>query len=94
MAVNLKNHKYSGSDEGLMYIYFYNPVANKLVTFIPETVAPNMITLLGFMHSITPMIVQFTVIGAQLMGPVPSWFCYLQAWCYFWYRMFDEMDGK
>lgn len=94
MAVNLKNHKYSGSDEGFAYIYFYNPVANKLVSYLPETLAPNTITLIGFCHTLTPMIIQFTVIGAQMFGPVPSWFCYLQAWCYFWYRMLDEMDGK
>lgn len=29
-----------------------------------------------------------------MMGPIPSWFCFLQAWCYFAYRMLDEMDGK
>ena len=31
MAEHLKEHKYSGCDEGYSYIYFWNPVANWLV---------------------------------------------------------------
>ena len=25
---------------------------------------------------------------------IPRWFFFLYAFCYFMYRMFDEMDGK
>ena len=91
---NLKNHKYSGSDLGLSYIYFYNPVANKLVTCIPEWIAPNFLTVLGFIHTLVPMAVMFATQGPALYGPFPKWLCYVFAWCYFAYRMLDEMDGK
>ena len=93
-AENLKLHKYSGSDEGFTYIYFYSPVATRLVECLPDWLAPNVITLLGFVHTIIPLTILFTVADFDLVGAVPNWFCFLQAWCYFAYRMFDEMDGK
>ena len=94
MGENLKLHKYSGSDEGLMYVYFYNPVATRLVECLPDWIAPNTLTLLGFVHTIVPLTTLFTVADFDLMGHVPNWFFFLQAWCYFAYRMLDEMDGK
>jgi len=93
-AYNLKRHKYSGCDEGLLYIWFYNPVANKLVTYLPDWIAPNLITLVGFIHTIVPLVVLFTIADFDLLGEVPNWFFFFQAWCYFAYRMLDEMDGK
>lgn len=93
-AENLKQHKYSGQDLGLAWIYFYNPVSRWLTDRIPESIAPNTITLLGFLHTILPAVILYTTIGTSLAGDMPIWFLYLQAWCYFWGRMLDEMDGK
>ena len=90
----MQRHKYSGSDEGLLYKWFYNPVANKLVTYLPDWIAPNLLTFIGFIHTIVPLIILFTAVDFDLMGEVPRWFFFLQAWCYFAYRMLDEMDGK
>jgi hypothetical protein len=56
---NLKDHKYSGSDCGLAYVYFYNPVANKLVECLPKNIAPNTLTVLGFIHTLIPMVLMF-----------------------------------
>ncbi len=38
-AQKLKQYRYSGGDTGLVYIYFYNPLAIKLVSFTPEWIA-------------------------------------------------------
>ena len=35
----LKLYKYAGGDNGIVYRYFYNPLALKLVEFLPETLA-------------------------------------------------------
>ena len=35
----LKQYKYAGGDSGILYRYFYNPVALKLVSYLPETLA-------------------------------------------------------
>lgn len=93
-AYNLERHKYSGSDEGLLYKWFYNPAANKLVTYLPDWIAPNVLTLIGFIHTIVPLVVLFCIADFDLLGEVPNWFFFFQAWCYFAYRMLDEMDGK
>ncbi len=93
-AVHLKQHKYSGSDCGLFYIYFFDPICKRIVELLPETIAPNTLTLLGFIHSVVPIFVLYSVFGTALIGDLPIWMVLLATWGYFGYRMFDEMDGK
>lgn len=38
-AAKLKQYKYTGGDNGVVYRYFYNPLAIKLVTYLPENIA-------------------------------------------------------
>lgn len=38
-AEGLKAYKYAGGDSGILYQYFYNPVALKFVSYLPETLA-------------------------------------------------------
>lgn len=97
---NLKNYKYAGGDRGLMYIYFYNPMAMWLVGRIPEWIAPNVITLAGFIFSAVPFALIFGIFGTHLYNEdpakpeVPDWVPLAEGICYFMYRMLDEMDGK
>ena len=80
-----------------MYRYFYNPLASRLVEKIPEWIAPNLITLTGFLFSAVPFAAIFAVFGTHFYneGPkIPSWLFFAEAVCYFLYRMLDEMDGK
>lgn len=93
-AKNLKDHKYSGRDDGLFYTYFYEPLATYIVYKLPEWVAPNTLTMIGFMHTLFPLTVLYCCIGCSLIGDLPQWFVFMQAWCYFIYRLLDEMDGK
>jgi hypothetical protein len=93
-AENLKLHKYSAQDCGLAYVYFYSPVADRLVRLLPDWIAPNTITLVGFFHTLLPIFVLHFCIGTSMVGHIPNWFLMGQAWCYFAYRMLDEMDGK
>lgn len=91
----MKDHKYSGSDAGLSYIYFYNPVSKWIVAnVIPEWLAPNTLTLIGFVHSFGPLVLMFIIGGFNLVEPLPWWWYVVQAWCYLVYRLFDEFDGK
>ena len=93
-------YKYAGGDSGLVYIYFYNPVSKWLVDRIPESIAPNLITLIGFMFTLGPFLCAFIFYGTRFESeePVyeamPSIFFYLSAFAYLAYRMLDEMDGK
>jgi hypothetical protein len=38
-AQGLKKYRYAGGDNGIMYRWFFNPVAIKLVSFLPEYIA-------------------------------------------------------
>eukprot|EP00347_Sterkiella_histriomuscorum_P019715 403340566 len=93
-AIKLRQYKYAGGDSGILYKYFYNPVALKLVSILPETVAPNLLTLIGFLFTVIPFALLFGLYGLDFHGNVPAWWCYLEAASYFIYRMLDEMDGK
>jgi len=79
-----------------MYRYFYNPTSMKLVTYLPETLAPNLITLIGFFFSSLPFFVLFGMFGDRFnnIKEIPPWFYILEAVCLLVYRMLDEMDGK
>jgi len=94
----LNEYKYAGGCTGITFIWFYNPLANYLVNFFPEYVAPNVITLIGFIFSSMPFFVLFSQYGTkfenEVNNPIPQWFFFFYPFCYFWYRMFDEMDGK
>lgn len=90
----MKQYKYAGGDTGILYRFFYNPVALKLVSYLPETIAPNLITLIGFLFTVGPFVLLFTVYGAHFYGVAPAWWCYFEALAYLIYRMLDEMDGK
>ena len=59
MKENLSKYRYAGGDRCIMYIYFYNPIADYLVEFLPESFAPNTITLIGFLFSFLPCFVLF-----------------------------------
>ncbi|KAA1087498.1 hypothetical protein PGT21_032644 [Puccinia graminis f. sp. tritici] len=44
---NLSKYKYSGEDHSIISRYVLTPYWNRLVTFVPMSVAPNLITLTG-----------------------------------------------
>ena len=95
---NLHKYKYAGGDKGYAYIHFYNPLAMKLVTMVPESVAPNLLTMIGFTFATIPFVVLFGLYGTSFKNdpenPVPKWFFFLYALCYFLYRIFDKIGGK
>ena len=96
-AENLKTYRYYGGDAGYMNTYFYNPVATKIVDNLPENLAPNLITLFGFIFSSMPFFVLFKNYGINFENngiSIPNWFFFFEAFCFFMYRMLDEMDGK
>jgi ethanolaminephosphotransferase len=78
----------------LCFTLVYNPVALKLVSFLPEYLAPNIITLVGFFFTLLPCFLLFSLFSTNFSGSISSWWYYLQAFSYLSYRMLDEMDGK
>ena len=69
-------------------------MANKLVEYLPDWIAPNLITFIGFLHAVVPVFLAFAFGGFDLIGTVPSWILFVEVYCFFVYRLLDEMDGK
>ena len=93
-AENMKNFKSRGADNGLVYTYINSPLADQLIKRTPSWVAPNVLTLAGFIMCVLPITLLYCCMGPSLIGELPSWFMALQAVCMFSYRILDEMDGK
>ncbi len=52
------------------------------------------ITLLGFLCSVIPFVLIFSIYGTSFSGHVDPWWCFLESASYLTYRILDEMDGK
>lgn len=83
-----------------MHGVFYGPFCSWLVNKIPEWIAPNLITLTGFLFSTAPFVLFFVFFGTHLYNEEPAtpkiqrWMFFAEGLCYFAYRILDELDGK
>ncbi|KAF8491996.1 Choline/ethanolaminephosphotransferase [Russula emetica] len=95
----LRNYKYKGVDRSLLSNYVLNPFWSWFVTFWPEWVAPNMITLSG----LAIVLLNFATLAfydptyltekGGATGP-PNWVYFTWAAGLFLYQTFDAIDGK
>jgi ethanolaminephosphotransferase len=91
----LRSYKYSGADYSLIYKHILGPFAEWAVkTFIPEWMAPNVITLIGFSCSILSHLLVLALFPSIFGGDVPAWICVLAAILHLIYMNLDNMDGK
>jgi len=88
----LKKYKYSSVDKSLIQKYILNPYWCWLVQRVPEWVAPNLITLSGFMFMV------FSICLLLVYGPnweeVPRWIYICWGINLFIYQSLDAIDGK
>ena len=89
----LSRYSYKGRDDSIMLNYITNPWYSKWVTWFPEWLAPNIITLIGF--AFTASSHMFLLAHCPLLeGPIPAWLCVYNALAILAYQAFDAMDGK
>ncbi len=89
----IRSYKYRGGDLSLMYKYVLSPMAQYFVDhFTPETLAPNMITLIGMSFNVFATIM--TLIYDPELNNAPYWLPILTGCCLFIYQTLDNMDGK
>ena len=86
------HYAYSGKDYSLSSKFFMQSWWSFAVTLVPWTVAPNMLTLLGFLCScsMTGLVAYFQVAGE----PCPNWVWLCCAAALFGYQTLDAIDGK
>lgn len=76
----LKEHKYNGKDDSILYAKFISPLCQVIVEkYLPETLAPNLITVVGFFIGLFPhiLIILFDRPGTTTGG----FLCVLQGVC-------------
>ncbi|KAI1391920.1 Choline/ethanolaminephosphotransferase [Hypoxylon trugodes] len=91
---NLKLYKYSGVDHSLTSKYILKPFyTNVVIKCFPMWMAPNLITLTGFMFIVANF---FTLLwyNPTLDQDCPPWVYYTWAAGLFLYQTFDAVDGS
>lgn len=91
---NLKQYKYSSVDHSLISKYILKPFyTNVVIKCFPMSMAPNLITLTGFMFVIANF---FTLLwyNPTLDQNCPPWVYYSWAAGLFLYQTFDAVDGS
>jgi len=94
---NLHTYVYKGEDYGITYIYVTRPLAKWIVDhWVPEWIAPNIISITAFMFSITPLIVLLLTQSTHMdktSTDMPSYIFFMEACMYPIYVLLDVMDG-
>jgi len=88
----LKKYKYSSVDKSLVQKYILNPYWCWLVKKVPLWVAPNLITLSGFMFMVVSVIL--LLIYGSNWEEVPRWVYVCWGINLFIYQSLDAIDGK
>ncbi|KAL7650843.1 hypothetical protein ACMYSQ_010607 [Aspergillus niger] len=89
----LKSYKYSSVDKSYISNYILRHYWNAFVEILPLWLAPNMVTLLGFLF-IVGNVMLIEVYMPDLVGPAPSWLHYSFALGMWMYSTLDNVDGK
>lgn len=90
---NLHAYKYSGVDNSLVARHVMQPFWTRAVNYLPLWMAPNLVTLTGFVFIILSYLVT-SYYHPAIIGGGPRWVYVLNAVCMFVYQTMDALDGK
>eukprot|EP01017_Pseudomicrothorax_dubius_P043837 TRINITY_DN7360_c0_g2_i2.p1 TRINITY_DN7360_c0_g2~~TRINITY_DN7360_c0_g2_i2.p1 ORF type:complete len:330 (-),score=64.58 TRINITY_DN7360_c0_g2_i2:333-1322(-) len=89
------NYKYKGADYSILYKYVLSPMAEWVLnTFIPLSLAPNVITMISFACTVIPHIIIGFYVNWGVTGYVPAWLCIITGVLKSLYSTLDNCDGK
>jgi ethanolaminephosphotransferase len=92
---NVVNYKYHGGDLSPIYKHVLSPLAEWCVnTFVPECVAPNVITFAGLVISILATVITLWINPTLSPHETPRWVSFMVGMAIFSYQTLDNMDGK
>ncbi|CEF71450.1 Bb in a boxcar [Strongyloides ratti] len=89
----LGNHKYNATDSSILDHLIFQKFWNWLVNFLPMSLAPNTITLLGLISNLITVGI-LSVYCYTVTEIAPSWAYFLAALGVFSYQTWDALDGK
>lgn len=92
------SYKYSCKDTSPLSNYVMHPFWNNVVKLFPRWIAPNLLTLAGFLFLVSQTIV-LTVVDPQLslggrVDAIPRWVWFYSAFAHFMAHTLDGIDGK
>lgn len=88
----IRNFKYKGGDLSLSYNYIWSPLAEQVLRIIPPSVAPNTITLIGFLAHVIGTLV--LIAQGPFGSAAPGWALAFYGITVFIYQTLDNVDGK
>ena len=91
---NIQNYQYKAYNLSLTYKYVISPLCDKIVSYLPLNLSSNIITILGFLVNLTPLILTIYYTGLNGKLPCPKWLCFFSSICYFLYQIFDNCNSK
>ncbi len=87
----IRNFKYKGGSVAISYQHLWSPLAEAVVNYVPRTVAPNLITVIGtIIHIVGNLSLILQGWGSYLWAPSLLFF----GICVFVYYTIDNVDGK
>ena len=90
----LSKYKYSCCDDSPLTKYILHPFWDYCTKFMPVWLAPNVITLLGFMFTISQAVLITTYDPNFNNNSIPSWVWFYLAFAQFMAQTLDGIDGK
>lgn len=88
-----KAYKYNGQDDSIFVKWFLRSFWDWALQFVPIWIAPNVITLLGFLFQIFSFILSL-IFSDKLSEPLPWWVCIINGIFLFLYQTLDNLDGR
>ncbi len=81
---NIKTYKYKTNGLTFIEIKLFDPFWNLIVKYLPKSLAPNMMTLMGLIFPLISYIV-LIIYDWNFTQPIPNWAMFLTAFSLFWY---------
>ncbi|KNC84066.1 hypothetical protein SARC_03694 [Sphaeroforma arctica JP610] len=89
----LNHYTYRGSDDSLLYKYINSPMYEVMIQYVPNTIAPNVITLLGLACTFTTYFIQEHY-SPNMDQVLPAWVYMISGIAIWMYQTLDALDGK
>lgn len=93
---NIKNFKYVGSNESIVYNNIVSPFLNKILDLglVPEWIAPNLLTVLSLMFNIIGFLFVIFEAGNDFSYKLSKLTTLVITITHYLYIFFDNLDGK
>ena len=93
---NIKNFKYSATNESIVYNYIVSPFLNKILDLglVPEWIAPNLLTLISLIFNIIGFLFVIFEAGNDFSYKLSRLTTLVITITHYLYIFFDNLDGK